>query len=177
MTNFEMVEVLRDKACVSYEEAKAALEAADWDLLDAMLLLEQQGRVPPQSCSFSTREEEGTQDEQPRGHRGPEGLRGAVKALGKTLRRLIAIGNANFLVVSRSGAEVFSLPVTVCAILLICSVWTVLVAMGVSLFFGVRYSFRGPNLGNDTINCAMNKAADAAENIKEEMHRQDGEKQ
>ena len=37
MTNLEMVETLREKANVSYEEAKAALEASNWDLLDAIL--------------------------------------------------------------------------------------------------------------------------------------------
>ena len=51
MTNFEMVEILRDKANVSYEEAKAALENSNWDLLDAMLLLEKEGKVNPGSQS------------------------------------------------------------------------------------------------------------------------------
>ena len=37
MTNYEMVELLRQKANVSYEEAKATLEAANWDLLDAIV--------------------------------------------------------------------------------------------------------------------------------------------
>ena len=32
----EKVEALRNKAGVSYEDAKAALEANDWDVLDAM---------------------------------------------------------------------------------------------------------------------------------------------
>ena len=66
--------------------------------------------------------------------------------------------------------------VTVCVILLICSVWTVLIAMGVSMCFGVRYTLNGPNLGKDSINNAMNRVADAAENFKEEIHRPDGEK-
>ena len=39
MDHFEMVEKLRAKANVSYEEAKAALEASDWDILDALVLL------------------------------------------------------------------------------------------------------------------------------------------
>ena len=175
MTNFEMVEVLREKASVSYEEAKAALEKSGWDLLDAMLLLEQEGKVPPQSCSYSTREETRAQDEQPAGHRGPEGLRGVIRYLGKMLRKLIVIGNNNSLVISRRDEEIFSLPITVCVLLLICSISTVLVVMAVSLFFGVRYSFRGPNLGNDTLNGAMDKAAQAVENIKEEMQRPSGE--
>ena len=45
MDHFEMVEKLRTKANVSYEEAKAALEASNWDILDALVLLENEGKV------------------------------------------------------------------------------------------------------------------------------------
>ena len=45
MDHFEMVEKLRTKANVSYEEAKAALEKTDWDVLDALVLLESEGKV------------------------------------------------------------------------------------------------------------------------------------
>ncbi|NLO13382.1 MAG: ubiquitin, partial [Clostridiales bacterium] len=44
MDHFEMVEKLRQKANVSYEEAKAALEHSEWDLLDALVYLESQGK-------------------------------------------------------------------------------------------------------------------------------------
>ena len=57
MTNYEMVELLRQKANVSYEEAKAALEASDWDLLDAIVLLEREGKVPENDARFSTKAE------------------------------------------------------------------------------------------------------------------------
>ena len=45
MDNFEKVEKLRERANVSYEEAKAALEASNWDLLDAMIYLEKSGKT------------------------------------------------------------------------------------------------------------------------------------
>ncbi len=45
MSEFEMVEKIREKANVSYAEAKQALEATDWNLLEAMVLLEQEGKV------------------------------------------------------------------------------------------------------------------------------------
>ena len=41
MDHLEMVEKLRAKANVSYEEARDALEACDWDLLDALLMLQE----------------------------------------------------------------------------------------------------------------------------------------
>lgn len=42
----EQVERLRAHAAVSYEEARRALEACDGDLLDALILLEREGRIP-----------------------------------------------------------------------------------------------------------------------------------
>ena len=172
MTNFEMVEILREKANVSYEEAKAALENANWDLLDAMLLLEKDGRVSESGGSYSTRREEEPEVKEENPHRG---FRSCMRWLGGALRKLLRIGNTNSLVVSYRNKEAFSLPVTVFAILVLCSVWTVLIAMIISLFFGVRYSFIGPNLGKESINQVMDKAAAMAENVKDEIQKQENE--
>ena len=45
MEHYEMVENMRTKSNVTYEEAKAALEASDWDMLDALVMLESEGKV------------------------------------------------------------------------------------------------------------------------------------
>ena len=59
MDELEKVERLRKKADVSYEEAKQALEECGWDLLDAIVYLEKQGRVKePKSTSYTTQYEE-----------------------------------------------------------------------------------------------------------------------
>ena len=47
MVTLEMVEKLREKSNVSYDEAKTALEASNGDLLDAIVLLERKGKVAP----------------------------------------------------------------------------------------------------------------------------------
>ena len=58
MDHLEMVEKLREKANVSYEEATQALEACDWDLLDALLMLESEGRLHEiEEAAYTTREE------------------------------------------------------------------------------------------------------------------------
>lgn len=170
MTNFEMVETLREKAQVSYEEAKAALEASNWDLLDAVLLLESEGKIAPETASYSTRTEELPPEEEPEKHKG---FHDGMRWLARAFKKLLHIGNTNQLAVSKDDKELFSLPVTVFAVLLLCSVWTILIAMFISLFFGVRYAFRGPELGRDSINRVMGRASDMAENAKEEFHRQD----
>ena len=59
MDNLEKVEKLRERANVTYEEAKEALENNDWDLLDAMVALEKEGKtVKPEQTAYSTSYEE-----------------------------------------------------------------------------------------------------------------------
>ena len=59
MEMIEKVERLRERADVTYEEAKAALEEAGGDLLDAMVILERMGKVSgPARSSYSTEYEE-----------------------------------------------------------------------------------------------------------------------
>ena len=45
MDEFEKVEKLRQRVDVTYEEAKEALKQADGDLLDAMIILEKEGKA------------------------------------------------------------------------------------------------------------------------------------
>lgn len=45
MTNFEMVEKLKEKANISYQEASEILEKHNGDLLSAIVSLEQQGHM------------------------------------------------------------------------------------------------------------------------------------
>ena len=55
MENLEKVEKLRERAEVTYEEARAALEENNWDLLDAMVALERAGKTKaPEKKNFST---------------------------------------------------------------------------------------------------------------------------
>jgi dimethylargininase len=55
MDNLEKVEKLRERANVTYEEAKAALEENNWDLLDAMVALEKAGKTnSPRQEQYST---------------------------------------------------------------------------------------------------------------------------
>jgi hypothetical protein len=42
--NLEKIDVVRDRMNVNYEEAKKALESRDWDLVEALVLLEQEER-------------------------------------------------------------------------------------------------------------------------------------
>ena len=173
MTNLEMVELLRDKAGISYEEAKEVLEQSNWDPLEAVLLLEKQGKTPPGGRAYSTQSEQ----EGPKAHGGHRGAKWAVNRLGPLIGKLVHTGNANHFVITRRDQELLSLPVTAFAVILLFTFWFSLIALVVGLFCGLRYSFRGPNLGKQAINDAMDRAADMAESVREDLMRDADEKE
>ncbi|MDR0952268.1 MAG: hypothetical protein LBM18_05025 [Oscillospiraceae bacterium] len=182
--NLELVEKLVEKTGLSYTEAKAALEKADWDILDALINLETEGKVRS-GANFSTRAQNeksfeysyeytasgggsgGAQKQ--KSERNEEYKKTTVGVL-EWLRGVFDKGNHNNLeLYNKEGNLIVALPVTVFVILLLISVGTVLALMVVSLFFGVRYRFSGPDLGKDKINNVMGKATDVADSIKKEV--------
>ena len=60
MDNFEKVEKLKERANVTYEEAKQALEACDWDILEAMIYLEKLGKTSGTAKAGYSAEQEST---------------------------------------------------------------------------------------------------------------------
>jgi len=166
-----MVERLRERANVSYEEAKGALEATDWDLLDAIVKLEKEGKV--EKASYSTKREQ-TEDERKSSHTADSGqAKGdGFERFTAFVTRVVKKGNANSFCVLRHGEERFRLPVTALVLLLIFTFYFILPLMVFCLFFGFHYRFVGPDLGKETINNAMNKAADVAEKAKEEVKKE-----
>ena len=150
MDHYEMVENLRTKANVTYEEAKAALEASDWDMLDALVLLESEGKVSKTIPEFTTKEKEETR-------RFVRSEKGNLSKLGAWIRKMIDLGNKNQFVISRKGEEMAALPLTVTALLMIL-VWPFsLIVLFAGFFLGTRYAFRGPDI-NTAVNSFVNKA-------------------
>ena len=167
MDHFEMVEKLRAKANVSYEEAKAALEASDWDILDALVLLESEGKVKgaPEAKEYTTQEKKEYSWNTGNGEVKVT-FSSALSKLWDWIRKLVQKGNANQFVITRKGDELIAMPITVLALLLICFWPFSLIILFVGLFLGARYSFRGPDINtnvNDFMNKAQDKAASAVE--------------
>ena len=168
MDNFEKVEKLVQKAGVTYEEAKNALERANGDLLDAMILLEREGKTQPAGGTYSTQYEDQAQyipvDAQTTNARGGNGS-GKAKEIFRKIWRVLS---RNAMVIEKNGDTVVKLPLWAVLLILLTCWWIVLILLIVSLFFGYRYSFRGEadlKVANDV----MEKAANAAEKAKEEF--------
>lgn len=170
MDNFEKVEKLRERADVSYEEAKEALESSNWDILDAMIYLEKNGKVNgPEESSYRTQAENikiDIEDKEPKG-----GVKSAFKRFGDWCVKWITKGNNNSFCVERHDKEVLRMPITLLVILILCSASTAFWVLLICLFFNFRYRFDGPDIRvvDVDINQTMDKAAETVENIKNEF--------
>ena len=168
MTHYEMAEKLSEKMGVSLEKVTEALEACDWEMLDAALMLEkeigQNGQQTWTSCDTSA-------EENNPGREARERRRGVVEGLGGLLRDLFNLGNRNRFEVRRGDEVLLEVPVTVLVLLLIFAFWVCIPLLVIGLFAGCRYSFSGAELGRESVNNAMDKAAEAVERVKEEVTR------
>ena len=168
MDEFDKVEKLRQRANVSYEEARDALRACNGDLLDAMVYLEKLGHVKaPEKSTVSTSSEEKEHYENV-----PEAVvRSQSTAsdpsfghqLGILIKTALRKSIDNFIVVSHKGEEKFRLPILVAIILLFMFNVVTLTAVIVSLFFDVNYRFEGKDdlsKMNNVINQAGTRASE-----------------
>lgn len=172
MTNNEMnlmIAELAAKCNVTQEEAKAALEAGNWNKLTAGQMLENEKLRKAQeieevvsNCEAATAQavadepmvdEQTEKVEQAGTTEKAEGNRHGVskkcccgkgmKNLGDHIRRLVACGNRNRFVVRRNDATLLELPVTVVVVLMLFAFWTCIPLLVIGLFLGCRYSFSG----------------------------------
>ena len=192
----EQVERLRAHAAVSYEEARRALEACDGDLLDALILLEREGRIPPgggrgaffTTHSGPTRGPEASGKDEKRfwglavtvgGHRGRE-ERGSWRT---RLRELLAAAldllrhcTVNQFEVWRNGERMTALPVLILILLVLVAYWISLPLLVVGLFFGCKYRFSGPDLDKNRVGEVVNqvsaKVGDAVGQVRDEFKRE-----
>jgi hypothetical protein len=168
MVTLEMVERLREKAGVSFELAKEALENSGGDLLDAMIYLERMGHIPPPpSGGYSS----GAGEAHTEAHHEPpksagRTARDMLGQIGRACLRLLQIGNTNCIEVTKGGRYILACPITVFVVLLIFGFWVVVPLMAVGLFFGFRYQVVGKELGSDAVNKVMDDVADKAEELK-----------
>lgn len=131
MDHFEMTEKLRERAQVSYEEAKEALELNEWDMLEAIVYLEREGK---------TRRADGTGEQpQEKTHAKTESRQAEKKhrvsgnlfetAANALANRVVEKGNRNRLEIYREGKVAAKLPLTVVVLVTLCMFWVVVPAM------------------------------------------------
>ena len=171
MEQLEKVEKLRERANVTYEEAKEALEASNWDLLDAMVYLEKNGKTQgPARETYSTSYEEQTQyvSVKDKVQEQKESEDNIFRKLGRLVGIVLRKCRDNALCIKRKGEEILRVPIILVVIAMIL-MWQILVpAIIVCLFLGCQYSFEGKD-NLDEANRVMEQASKMADKAKDEF--------
>ena len=172
----ELVERLKEKANVSYAQAKEALEYIGGNLLDALIYREEKGTIPrEEGAYFSTRSEMPPPQQEPlpipvtdqekkeKKHKAPHPKKkGSGRNVFVTLRRWLI---DNELEIWRRGQPVTALPVLILLLLLCCAFWLTALVLLLGLFLGFRYRFSGPDLDRDNLNGVIGDLADTASDL------------
>lgn len=176
MEHLEMVEKLKEKTGVTYEDAKNALEACQWDLLDAIVYLEKLGKLKEGAARFSTQYEQSEHFEKAASvHSQKSSFIDVVNRFIKWCTDIIRKGNENFFNIDKNEKRMVTMPITLLVIITCFAFWIVVPLLIVGLFFGFKYSFSGEVARGIDLNGAMDKASQAAENIKRDFENKDKE--
>lgn len=175
MELLEKVEKIREKTGVSYEEAKQALEACGGDVLDALVYLENQGKIKKPDVSVYTTGQE--QESSAEFQEAAASYEASTKeTFGDQMKRflrwcgkMIDKGCHNFFIVSKNGEDIVTIPVIVLLLLCLVTFSLILVLLVIGLFCGFRYRFVGGITRSVDVNMACDKVAEAANTIKEEF--------
>jgi len=176
MTELEKVEKLREKANVSFSEAKEALSNCDGDILDALIYLENHGKATvPAGGGFFSGAGAHAQTEQalPSGDGSAKSSDSSGEEFADLLRRfgnfclkMFNKGLNNHLEATKGDEHLFSCPVLVVIILAAFFFWITIPLFVISLFCGFRYRFSGAELGKDSVNSVMDSASNVVDDVK-----------
>lgn len=156
MEHIEMVERLHEKANISYTDAKDALERSGWDMLEALVLLEREGKIDPLTASTTSTDDNPSYEKVTATASKKDGnFHETMNKAGDKLKRLFNDSITTYFVVKRQGKEILRVQVLIALILCLCIWEAVLLALVIGLIFDCRYSLdsKAEETGtNDSIN-------------------------
>ena len=185
MENFEMVEKLREKTGVSYEEAKKILEEKNYDMLDAVIELERQGKVvAPKEGSYTAGASQDMENvkkfeiaqKQYEKDCKKNNFKEGCKNLADFFRALFRKSLEIDFNINKEGKQIASVPLLVLILLLIGFFWITVPLIIIGLFFGITYNFTGVDKVVVDVNDVCDKASQTAENIKNEFKKEEEQK-
>lgn len=160
MDEEKIIEKLMDKAKVSYEDGRKALREADWNILDAMLILEDEGKVkkPEISIFFTNKKyEKEDKDEVIKIEYRQEERRSFLQRVIENFCMIIDRCNNIFFRIMRNKKVLIKFPLTVILILLFFAFWVVVPLFIIGFFFDIQYSFTERGIENKNINAFLER--------------------
>ena len=168
MEKIKLIDKLREKANISYEEAKTVLENNNWDILDALLYLEESGMVEKPSVSiFYTNESRYSGEIQvirkneENKYKTDNGFQGVFEAICK----FIDTCNNIFLEIKKVDKVFLKIPLTVVAILSFFMFWIIIPLIIIGLFFDID----AKSIDTNKVNKILSEVSKYVKDIKEKF--------
>lgn len=144
MEQNEMVQKLSEKANLSPDLARDALERSGWDLLDAIILLEKEGKISPLTASMTTVENQ-TQYEvvKPTASGKKRRSQGERDSFSRFIDKCVELAKKSIeysFIVNRKKKEILAVPVFLMIIVVLAAFTAAASALFIGLLFDCRYS-------------------------------------
>jgi hypothetical protein len=144
--NLELIEMLRQRADVSYEEARDALEKCNGNIVEALIYLEKQEKVKTPSRETT-----------------------ANSGFWATLNKYLKIGNETKFIVSKNGQTVVDLSLTIIILVTIILPPLTLIGLLAALFTGHNIRIEKPGAKDMPINKTFDDMTNAATKVTEQV--------
>lgn len=173
MDNLKSIDKLRSKADISYEEAKNALELNEWDILDAMMYLEEKGKVKKPSISiFYTNEyKEGYNKDFNIDENNKDSFnkRSVFEGFFESVCKIIDTGNNIFLAIKKDNKIILKIPLTALGLLVFFTFWLVIPSVIIALFFDIEFYLLSNRVKTEKVNKVFKKISEEVNKVKKEF--------
>ena len=157
MDKLEKVEVIREKTGATYEEAKRALEATDWDMLDALLYIEALKKANGENIvlpkKYAKAEKKGSAS-------------GTMDKFFGWCSKVVKRGWEIKFKIMNNDEEKISMPLLVLVLLMMCAFWITIPLMILGMVCGLKYRFEGIDTVSVNLNDLSDKASNAIDDLK-----------
>ena len=174
MTNEEKLRKIIDRTGITTEQAQEALDKFGGDLLDAMIYVERTYVKAAKQAQNTQTAQQSAQAAQPDMGAAPQPEYTAQQQteptsgcdIGAAAAKAWSVLSQNWLVLSREGKELVSLPMYIVLLVLLVRFDIALLAAICAMFFGVSYRVKGEKLGKMKVNFVLDTVYAMVQNLK-----------
>jgi hypothetical protein len=179
MEDQKLIDKLKNQANVSYEEAKIALEKSNWDIMDAFIYLEDNGKVkkPSVGIFYTNDYKENYKHQEISNNKNQENNHNNTKKQSNfeeiflKVCKIIDTCNNIFFEIKKENKVFLRIPVTVIILLSIFAFGIVIPLYIVGIFFDMEFSLSGNRVEINKINHVFKLISENIKKLKGKLKR------
>lgn len=147
----EQIEALRERANVSYAEAKEVLEHCNGDVVEALIMLEGQAKVRARKMDFY------------------DGACKTSKGFFGSVKKVIKKCNVTKFIIRKGDSTIIDIPVTVLVIMFIVTAPLIIAGLLLAMLTGHKITFARPDGGGMKINDTFDKVSTCVNSVSKQV--------